>query len=84
MAHYRTENSYYFEGHCLPGCDIMLSTKYLPVSWRNLLTPSSGWKNHYYTVKMEAAGSSKKFVNIYKTTWHYISEDNTLHNHRTA
>jgi hypothetical protein len=28
---------------------------------------------------MEAKGSSKMLVNVYQTTWHYISEDSKLY-----
>jgi hypothetical protein len=46
----------------------------------------SGWQEpfsaSFSTLKMEAICSSETSVDTERTTWRYIPEDGTLHNHR--
>jgi hypothetical protein len=48
--------------------------KYVSMSWRNLLLPSSGLSNR----KTDITGCSKTLIIIYWTTWCNISDDHNL------
>ena len=54
-------------------CDAVVSDTYVPPSWWNLTFPSSGSEGrNSHTLNRWAAGSSKLFGSIYKTSWSHI------------
>ena len=56
-------------------CDTLLVCRYIQLFQRKQLFTSSGLK------KLEAAGTSKTVVPVYKTRWHHIPIDHNLNTH---